>query len=87
MKFIGRLPIAPLLLSLYAVLALLANNIDQISGIQALRSLALSLMVAGAAVGLFMLVFRNWHRATLAASLLVLLFFSVSGLLGEECGS
>ena len=76
MNFVRRFPIAPFLLALYGVVVLLANNIDQISGTQALRSLAISLIGTGVVVDVFILVFRNWHLATLAAALVVLLLFS-----------
>ena len=76
MKAVNRAPISPLLLALYTVLTLLANNIDQIDEIQAIRSLAISLIGAGALISVFALVFRDWHRAALAASLVVLLFFT-----------
>lgn len=82
MKFLRRLPIAPLLLALYSVLALLANNIDQMSAGSAIRSLAISLIGAAAILGAFILVFRNWHRAALAASLVVFLFFSYGHIYG-----
>ena len=78
-----RLPISPLLLALYAVLALLANNIDQISGSQAIRSLAVSMLVAAVLIGAFMLAFKDWHRAALAAFLVVLLFFSYGHVYGS----
>ena len=76
MKYLRLLPISALLLALYAVLALLANNIDQISGSQAIRSLAVSVLGAAAFIGAFMLAFKDWHRAALAAFLVVLLFFT-----------
>lgn len=76
MRFVRGFPLAPLLLALYGVLVLLANNIDQINGIQAIRSLVISLIVAGALMSVFAIVFRNWHRAALAASLIILLFFT-----------
>ena len=82
MKSVRRLPLAPFLLALYAVIALFANNIDQISGSLVIRSLAISIIGAGVAVGAFMLVSRNWHRAALAASWVILLFFSYSHIYG-----
>ncbi len=71
-----RFPISPLLLALYSVLALLSNNIDQISGSQAIRSLAISLIGAAALIGVFMVAFKDWHQAALAAFFTVLLFFT-----------
>ena len=77
-----RFPISPLLIALYAVLALLSNNIDQISGSQAIRSLALSLIGAAALIGVFMVAFKDWHQAAVAAFFTVLLFFTYGHVYG-----
>ena len=84
MRYVRRFPIAPMLLALYAVLTLLANNIDQISGSQSIRSLVISLIAAAVLIGAFMLAFKDWHRAALAAFLVVLLFFSYGHVYGSS---
>ncbi len=75
MQWFKRLPVSPLLLSGYLVLALLAYNVDQINSSEAVRALVLSVLGAAFALMLFRLLMGNWHQAALAASTLVLLFF------------
>jgi hypothetical protein len=70
------LPIHPILLAAYPVLALFANNLGEVSTGVFLRSLALSL---GATLVLLLLArvgLRSWHRAAVLVSLLLLAFFA-----------
>jgi len=71
-----RRPLSPILFAAYAVLALLAHNIDQVEFTVAWR--ALSLSIVGSIVLLFGLRFllRNWQRAGIMCTLSVILFFS-----------
>jgi hypothetical protein len=56
--------------------ALLANNINQIAPISAVRPLLLGLLLALLSLLLFRLISKNWHRAGLAATLSLILFFT-----------
>jgi hypothetical protein len=66
----------PLLFSIYPVASLLAANLGQISETMAIRSLVVS--VAGAAIltAVFRLLSRDWDRAALVASAVLIVFFS-----------
>jgi hypothetical protein len=71
-----KIPLYPFLLAVYPVLTLGAHNISQIAPGDILRPLLLSLLAAGVVLGLARLFLRDWHRAALAAALVLLLFFS-----------
>ncbi len=75
MNWLRRLPLSPLLLSGYPVLALLAANVDEMNTPDAIRALVISVFGGAVVLLLFRLVLGNWPRAALAASTLVLLFF------------
>jgi hypothetical protein len=66
----------PFLFSLYAVLSLLAFNIDQLDPGQSLRSIILALICTALLVLLGRVIFRDWVKAGLFGSLVVVLFFS-----------
>lgn len=68
--------IAPLAVALYPVLFLLASNIGQIEPGQTQRSLTFSLLLMGSSVVLGLLLTRNWTKAALVASGVLVLFFS-----------
>jgi hypothetical protein len=68
--------IHPLLFAAYPVLALLAYNIDWLRPQQALRALILALAVAAVLLVVLARLLRDWHRAGLLVSLLLILFFS-----------
>lgn len=71
-----RVPFHPLLIALYPAVALLANNLQEISIEVVVRPLFVSL---GAALLLFTvlrLLLRNWERTALLTSFLLVLFFS-----------
>jgi hypothetical protein len=65
------------------VLALGAHNISQIAPGDILRPLLLSLLAAGAVFGLGRLFLGDWHRAALAATLVLLLFLSYGQVYAE----
>jgi hypothetical protein len=75
-NILSRLPLYPLLFSLYPALAMLAANIDQIKVITALRALLVSFIGAGALLLLGYALLRNWARAALMTFWFLLLFFS-----------
>lgn len=73
----GRLfPFHPFLLAAYPVLALLANNLDEVSLSTSLRPLAISVLGAAVLFLVLRLLFRDWPRAAIAASAAVALFFA-----------
>jgi hypothetical protein len=71
-----RIPLYPILFAMFPVLALLGNNIHEVNPGVALRSLLIS--IAGALVILLIarLALGNWAKAALAATWLLLLFFT-----------
>lgn len=71
-----RVPIHPLLFALYPALALLANNLQEISIEVAVRPLLVSLGAALLLLLALRLLLRNWKRAALLTSFLLVLFFS-----------
>lgn len=76
MNILKRIPIYPFLFGLYPVLALLADNLDQIKPVVAWRSL-----IAISVVNLFFLIFfrvifQNWYIAAANDALFLILFFT-----------
>ncbi|HSB90770.1 MAG TPA: hypothetical protein VLD63_12165 [Anaerolineales bacterium] len=63
-------------IAVFSVLALLANNIDQIDPASALPPIGQSIAGAGLLLLLAWLWLRSWQRAALVASILLVLFFS-----------
>lgn len=72
----------PFLLAIYPVLALLSHNLDQIPLAEAIRPLALSLLLALVLFGLGFAFLRNAPRAALLASLFLVLIFSYGHVYG-----
>ena len=66
----------PFLLAAYPVIALLAHNIEEVQLRIAWRPLVVSLALSSALFVLLYLSLRDWHKAGLAAAILLLLFFS-----------
>jgi hypothetical protein len=76
MNFLKRFPIHPLLFGIYPALALMGYNLGQILPGTAFRSVWVTLLIAIALYALAWLIFRDPQRAALAASLLLILFYS-----------
>ena len=76
MESIKNFPLHPFLWALFPPLALLGNNISQVQSGDATRSLIVSFVLALILWLFFRLVLSNWHRAALAASGFLMLFFS-----------
>ncbi len=68
--------IHPFLVAAYPVLALLAHNIEEIKFVTGLRALIATLIGATIFLILLKLLLQDWHRAGLACSLGLILFFS-----------
>ena len=73
---INAIPIHPILMAIYFVMALLGLNISQVFPQEALRSLLVVLLFSGLTVILMQLVFKDWRRGAFAASLLLVLYFT-----------
>jgi hypothetical protein len=76
MSLFRRFPFHPFLLAIYSALALLAYNIREVNVSVAVRPLFFSLALALALLGILRLAFKHWLPAALAASLILILFFS-----------
>ena len=75
-KLIRHRVFHPLLLAAYPVLALWAFNVDWLRPQDPLRTLLLSVVVALLLLPILARVLRDWHRAGILVSLLLILFFS-----------
>ncbi len=71
-----RWPLHPLLVAVYPVLALLANNISQVKASAALRPLILVVCAAALLWGLLLWILRDTRRSALLASWWLALFFA-----------
>jgi len=71
-----RIPLYPLLLSIFPVLSLASYNIHEIFVSAMFRPLIASLLLGVIAYGLAYLLTKDIHRAALASSLVLLLFFA-----------
>jgi hypothetical protein len=78
-----RVPLYPFLFALYPVLSLAAHNIHEIALSDILRPLVISLLLAGVILGLARLLLRDWDRAALASTIILLLVFSYGQIYAE----
>lgn len=78
-----KVPLYPFLFAAYPVLALAAHNFHQIAAGQIWRPLLASLLLAGIVLCLARLLLRDWQRAALLATLVLLLFFSYGQVYAE----
>jgi hypothetical protein len=76
----------PFLFAIYPVLALLAQNISQISPITLIRPLIFSLLFTSIVWLLSALLFRNWQKAALFTFVIQVLFFSFGHILRTARG-
>ena len=76
MMEIVSLPLHPILFTLYPALALLSENIDQVSVSDSYRSLSVVFLIAGIFLVLFRFVLGSWHGAAVLSTLALILFFS-----------
>ncbi len=76
MKFLHRSPIYPILFAAYPVLALFANNLGEIEFQVIWRPLIAFIGLGALIYGLLYLLIRNWPKAALVTSYLLLLLFS-----------
>jgi hypothetical protein len=76
MKRIIQYPFHPLLFALYPTLALYAVNIQEVSWSVVWRPLLLSLAGSVLVLVALYLILRNWHKAALLSTVILLAFFS-----------
>lgn len=76
MKFIKSFPWYFLLFSMYPILALLGFNISEVEPDVLLRPLLVSLIATLLLFLVLRLLFRDWYKAALGTTILLLLFFS-----------
>jgi hypothetical protein len=74
--------IHPVLFSIYPVASLLAANLGQISETMAIRSLVVTIVLAAILTGVSRLLSRDWDRAGLVASGLLIAFFTYGHVYG-----
>jgi len=70
------IPVHPLLVAISPILTLLAANLNEIYFSDAWRSLAVASLVSILLLCILRLVFKDWQRAAILTSLLLILFFS-----------
>ena len=75
-------PLHPLALAAYPVLALLAFNIEEVEPAVVLRPLLICLVAGVLLLGLLRLLLKDWSRAGLVSSFLLLIFFSYGHVYG-----
>jgi hypothetical protein len=76
MARLSRWFIHPFLFAAFFVLALVAANVSQVEPLTTVRPLLLSLALAGGLLLLLRLLLRDWRKAALAATGLIVLFFT-----------
>ncbi|KPK91247.1 MAG: hypothetical protein AMJ88_14280, partial [Anaerolineae bacterium SM23_ 63] len=76
MSRVRRIPFHPFLFGVYAILALLAHNISQVNINIAIRSLVIVSLSALIALIVVRLIVKDWHKAAIIVSILVVFFFT-----------
>ena len=76
MSLLRRFPFHPFLLAIYSSLALLAVNIREVNASVVIRPLLFSLALALVLLGILRLAYKHWQQAALAATLILVLFFT-----------
>jgi hypothetical protein len=74
--WLRRIPIHPFLFAVYPILALLAINISEVDPSSGWRPLLLSVLVAGLLMLGFYAIFRDWKRAALLSTIILIMFYS-----------
>ena len=73
---IKRLVLYPFIFAVYPLITLLAFNVDQVEASAVIRPLIVVLFFTLLMYLLFLGIFKNWHKAGLGTSLILILFFS-----------
>src|SRR5215207_9106789 len=69
-------PIHPFFFGIYPILALLAFNVSDVDVSSSLRPIVLSVLLALLLLATFYGIFRDWKRAALLSTILLILFYS-----------
>ncbi len=72
----------PFLLTAYAVIALLANNAVEIKASAGIRVLIIALVGTAILLLIWKALLKNWHRAGIAATIILLFFFTYGHIYG-----
>jgi len=72
----GLIVIHPFLVFLFPLVSLFSHNVGQVHVRETLRATAAGLLATGLLLMILFLISRSWHKAGLAASWLLVLFFS-----------
>lgn len=75
-SWLRAFPIHPFTFAVYPILALLAFNIAEVNISSGIRPLLLSVFMAGILVLILYGVFRDWQRAALVSTLILILFYA-----------
>lgn len=71
-----RYPFHTFLFAIYPILALLANNLTEVEPAVALRPLVISIVLAALILALSLILLKNWRKAGVVATFLLVLFYS-----------
>lgn len=74
--WLRRFTLHPFLFAIYPILALLAINISEVGFSAGLRPLFFSIFLAGFLILVSYLIYRDWSRAALISTIILILFFS-----------
>ena len=66
----------PFVLALFPIIALLAENIEQVNYQDSIRALIAALVMTVVQTLILFIIFKNWHKAAGVSSLFLILFFS-----------
>ena len=71
-----KIPFYPLLFAIFSTVAMFASNIHEIEFSVILRPFFLALAIGGLIFLIIQFILRDWHKAALLATLIILLFFT-----------
>ncbi len=76
MQLLKRVVFHPLLFAVYPILALVAYNLGEVTPVDALRSILVSLIGATVLLLVLAALLRDWHRAAILVSLFQIAFYT-----------
>lgn len=76
LSWLQRFPLHPFLFAIYPILALLAFNISEVDLSSGFRPVIVALVVVGFLAFILRLVHRDWRRAALSITVVLILFYS-----------
>jgi hypothetical protein len=75
-RWLQHIPLHPFLFAVYPILALLAFNISEVDFSSGFRPAAIALILVGSLAIIFRMVHKDWRRAALSLTILLILFYS-----------